>query len=481
MYTIPYFLKDELKNRLISKISAFSDSFVDTIVNNLTNPNIQNKYIDIISIIHRDTRKLIADIIKDIFECLDNKYKESEDRKKFYTINKSNVERTITTIFGDVTFKRTYYLSKIDDEPHFILDEALNLPKYDRYDPIVKGMAVDLYSKTNLSLSGQIIGNTLTDLPNLGNNEALKTIPRQSVYNWIKDWNNPKINFQERKTPKILYVMSDEKYIGCQDQDNDIMIKSFVVFEGVEKVSKGRNKLKNKIVLNMISKQPWVEFSDTLFQIYNSREIEKIYLLGDGANWIKSGLSELKVEPEMEIKHLLCEFHFKQAIHHITSDEDYREILLLSFKNDTKKQFDSFVEEIKKENPNRLDIIEKKRNYIFNNYQAIKDMLDSNIGSSMESHISHYVANQFGSRPKGYSSQNISKYIDISNYHNNGFNIYNLYTRTYDKNETIIIDEKEINYSLFEKSQKSNIPIINNGENTNLFKSLNGLSHDVYL
>ena len=241
MYTIPYFLKDELKNRLISKVSIFSNNFVDNIVDDLTNPNIQNKYIDIISTIHRDTRKLIADIIKDIFECLDNKYKESEDRKKFYTINKSNVERTITTIFGDVTFKRTYYLSKIDDEPHFILDEALNLPKYDRYDPIVKGMAVDLYSKTNLSLSGQIIGNTLTDLPNLGNNEALKTIPRQSVYNWIKDWNNPKIKFKERETPKILYVMSDEKFIGCQDQDNDIMIKSFVVFEGVEHVSKGRN------------------------------------------------------------------------------------------------------------------------------------------------------------------------------------------------------------------------------------------------
>lgn len=34
-----------------------------------------------------------------------------------------------------------------------------------------------------------------------------------------------------------------------------------------------------------------------------------------------------------------------------------------------------------------------KKNYIFNNYKAIKDMLESNIGSSMESHISQCVSN----------------------------------------------------------------------------------------
>ena len=32
--------------------------------------------------------------------------------------------------------------------------------------------------------------------------------------------------------------MADEKFIGCQDLDNDLMAKCFVVFEGLEKDGK---------------------------------------------------------------------------------------------------------------------------------------------------------------------------------------------------------------------------------------------------
>lgn len=479
MYTIPYFLKDLLKKRLNNAFSSFSQIIIDNIVSCLTNPNDKNKYISVISEIQEQSKLLIVKIIADIFESFDEQYKYSSNRKLYYNINKSNVSRTITTLFGEVTFKRTYYQSKIDNSLHFVLDEALNLPKNDRYDPIIKAMAINTYSKTNMSLSGQIIGEQLTDISNLGDNDAIRTIPRQSIFNWIKDWNNPKIKFNERTTPKIIYVMGDEKYIGCQNQENDIMIKSFVVFEGVEQVSKGRRRLVNRTIINIISKQPWIEFSDILFEMYDSTKIEKIYLLGDGANWIKEGIKELKMEPTMEIKHLLCEFHYKQAIHHITTDELEREILLLSVNTSIKKDFSNLVNEIIRNNPNRKEIIEKKRNYIINNYTAIKDMLASDIGSSMESHISHYVANMFGSRPKGYSTSNIQKYLDISNYSNNNFNVFSIYLNTYSNTESITLNEKEINYSTIEKNIGSNIPIINNGRCNAKLDALNKLAHGI--
>ena len=65
------------------------------------------------------------------------------------------------------------------------------------------------------------------------------------------------------------------------------------------------------------------------------------------------------------------------------------------------------TDEIINNYPNRTETIEKKVNYILNNYNQIKDMLEANIGSSMEAHISHCVANQFGSRPKEYFSSRI--------------------------------------------------------------------------
>ncbi len=213
--------------------------------------------------------------------------------------------------------------------------------------------------------------------------------------------------------------------------------------------------------------------------LYDSQKVEKIYLLSDGAKWLKSGISELKVEPEMEVKHLLCEFHYKQAINHITTDKEEREILKLSFKDDPKNEFIKLVDEIIRYNPNRKDTIEKKKNYILNNYNSIKDMLDFNIGSSMESHISHYVSNQFGSRPKGYSSERIEDYISISNFYNNNFNIFNLYINTYDNKEVAVINEDNINYSMFERKDRTNIPIINNGAKTPKYNAINGLAHNV--
>ena len=481
MFNIPFFLKDVIKNKLESQFKYFSDNIIKAIVDCLIDPDNKHKYVSIISNIEKETKELIVKIIADIFEILDQQYFESKNRKLFYESNKPNVSRTITTIFGEVYFKRHYYQSKVDGSYHFALDEALNLPKYDRYDPIVKAKAINTYSKTNMSLAGKITGEQLTDLSNLSTNECIKTIPRQSVYNWIKDWNIPKLKYEEKPTPNILYVMSDENFIGCQDKENDIMIKSFVVFEGVKHISKGRNELVNKTVINVVSPKPWIEFTDILYDIYDSQKVEKIYLLSDGANWIKSGLSELKVEPEMEVKHLLCEFHYKQAINHITTDKDEREILKLSFKDDTKKDFIKLIDEIIEKNPNRKDTIEKKKKYILNNYNAIKDMLNSDIGSSMESHISHYVANQFGSRPKGYSSERIMDYINISNFCNNNFNIYNLYINSYDNSEVITINESEINYSMFEKRSGSNIPIINNGHNTPTYKDIKNIAHNAVI
>lgn len=51
--------------------------------------------------------------------------------------------------------------------------------------------------------------------------------------------------------------------------------------------------------------------------------------------------------------------------------------------------------------------------------------MENNIGSLMESHISHCIANMFLSRHKGYPYKNINKYLEINDYKNNYLNIFN--------------------------------------------------------
>ena len=108
MSSISQFWTNLLKERIKSEISEITNQMVDGILNSLTSNN-YNKYIALVSEIEENSRKLIAKIIKETFEGLDFEYSNTIERKRKYVINKSNVERTLITIFGEIKFKRTYF------------------------------------------------------------------------------------------------------------------------------------------------------------------------------------------------------------------------------------------------------------------------------------------------------------------------------------------------------------------------------------
>lgn len=150
------------------------------------------------------------------------------------------------------------------------------------------------------------------------------------------------------------------------------MIKCFVTFEDVHTVSKNRNMLTNRFVFSTCSKNPWKVFMDTIALRYDFTKIKNIALIGDGGNWIKSGISELRLNSCNLVKYYLCEFHFKQAIHNIIADEQKRNILIRIFNNYSKKQFINATNIILKYHQERTSTIKQKLDYIITNYSYIK-------------------------------------------------------------------------------------------------------------
>ena len=102
-------------------------------------------------------------------------------------------------------------------------------------------------------------------------------------------------------------------------------------------------------------------------------------------------------------------------------------------------------------------------------------MLSLNIGSSMESHISHLIASFFAARPKGYSSKNIDKYLKLNDFKNNNYNIFNIYMNSYSNNDVISINQEHLDFSLFEKSNATSLPILKRGEVTPTYDALHHL------
>ena len=122
----------------------------------------------------------------------------------------------------------------------------------------------------------------------------------------------------------------------------------------------------------MLGLNSWIiSLNVTTFQ-----KIRHIYLLADGGNWIKNGLHELKLYAQNKPQFCLCEFHFKQAINHISSDKDERKNLLEIFNTKPFEEFKKRIDELIVINPNRKETITNKYNYIKNNKSAIKRMLN---------------------------------------------------------------------------------------------------------
>ena len=68
-----------------------------------------------------------------------------------------------------------------------LIDKYFNLPKYDHYDPIIKSIAINNAFNTSQAQSARDISSITNGLSYFIDKEKVFNIPRQSIYNWIKN------------------------------------------------------------------------------------------------------------------------------------------------------------------------------------------------------------------------------------------------------------------------------------------------------
>lgn len=487
MNIIPQNYRFELKNMLKNEISHYIDNITDDFVDNLFSTS-NNKYISLIANLEQSIKNILLNIIVKTINYFDKKFRNSKERKNNFHINIKYDHRAFETPFGLLEFYRTYYESKDRTNHFYFIDELIGLDKYARFDALTKATAIDYSIKTNQKVAGEITRDKFNSIKENLYDFFNNSIPRQTINRWIKEWNIPKINYNPISIlGTTLYIMADEKWIheqiyGKKEEDKVkhkyIMSKCFVAFSGIEQIKK-RKILKDKFVFLTSSKTPWDDFINQVSLVYDFSKLEKIVFLSDAGSWLVAGFHDLKLYPHNKIIPCLCEFHVRQKVNRITTKEEYRDKLNTYIDENKKKEFKELmitIKENKKDNPKRVEKLEEYENYIIKNWKKIKNMANSECKSSMESHISHYVASYFSSRPKAYGRTNIETLLKLQEAKINGINIKELYLKTYKDLEQKTYDEKELNFSLFEKSS-SNVPILKLGYVNNLYKALYGLSH----
>lgn len=452
MTSISQNYNEMIKNLIINEISKAT---INLTINSIDNVN---NYINLIKSFDEVVNKGIILAIKSYIENLDYEYTNSYERKQKYNI-KDYCERTILTIFGEITIKRHFFKSKLDNKSFCYVDRKLGLKKYQYFDPYIQALVIEKASEDSISKAcrdiNELIGNRVTL------NKKTKYLSRQSARNIIlNSLLSEEVN-TELDTPEELYIIADEKWISTQrkkdgskhkknDHDKKVMTKSIVIFDGYNKDGK-RRYLKNKKVFASPTKNIIDESLDYINNVYNIDKIKRIFVMGDGANWIKNLPQHYNFNKDIDVIFCLDKFHLKQALHHLAMSQSYEVYLLKFVLENNKKSFDVLVDFIKNNNPKREDTINRKYEYIISNWKVIQNLYKYKMSCPMESQISHNIACLTSSRPKGYSHIMLDKILSLRLNNINGQNTKKLFFNNFNSIKIKSISIEHLNYDIFDK------------------------------
>lgn len=423
----------------------FSDNLKKEL-NKFSTSNVFN-YIGLLSNLDSSLCDIAKRSLTTIFSSIDKSYSNSSDRKRKYHI-KAHHSRTILTVFGEVTFSRTFYTDKHNKGSFCYLDRFLGLHKHDYFDPYIKALIIEYSSNNSIptvcSMINEFIGNRIK----LSN--KIKYLSRQSVRNIILSSKLSVPTKKELPTPNTLYIIADEKYVHTQYNDkNKVMVKSIVVFDNI--LGKKRKFLNNKKIFASYENKFIDEVLDYLYYTYNTDKVKNIFIMGDGAKWIKSLTGYFKFNKDTKVIFALDKFHFKQAIHHICNNKKLEDILSSYIINNEKESFIEVCNDLIISYPHRLDTITTKKEYILNNWNYILNLYRYKLSCPMESQISHNLAYLLTSRPKGYSLTMLNKILKIRLLYRNKENIKLLYLNNFNNKDIVPFNKEYLNFDIYNR------------------------------
>ena len=385
----------DFEEKVISLMTEFLKSSMET--GGLS--NFTDNLMDNLMQLGYDLTKFSLEYAEDII------FKIKERKQQFESLEKDN--RKIVTIFGEIDFKRRYYLDKENNQRVYLLDEYIKIAPNERLLENVETRLIEEAIQTNYETAGKVV--------------SYKTeISKQTVMNKISEL---KINLSEEKVAAKrvvdnIYCIADEDHVHLQKGGIEEP-RLVVIYDSIIKNGK-RTQLCNKKHFGGVYKGKiddlWEEVLRYLDSTYELDKVKNVYVLGDGANWIKTGIEWLP-----KSINVLDKFHLMKAVNGIVGKETkeneeekseykrkiYRSFYALDFEQTKEIVYEILAEEMEETTRKRK---EKLLQYILNNKEGISNLYKYQKqlhGCSAEGHVSHLYSVRLSSRPLGWKTVNV--------------------------------------------------------------------------
>ena len=382
--------------------------------------------------------QLGLDLIAETFERMDEELRTSGFRRKKWVISRRD-KTTLITSLGTVAYHKTLFKNKDTGACEYLLDRIMGLESHVRMTEDAEAQMLEEAVDSSYRKGGQRV--SLSD-----------KVSKQTVKNKIH-----KLTFMEEekqvKKPKkqvpYLYIDADEDHVSLQylekkgdiakPKSNTSMPKIAYVYEGIETQApkSERFQLINAKYFGGLyegSKKVeefWREIYHYIVETYDLDYVKKIYIKGDGAGWIKSGVKWIAGST-----FVLDKFHMQKYItlatsHLWDSAEDARKELYQAIHKRAKWMAIGTFEKILNvtESESQRKKVKRSITYILGHWNGIMEGLKNKgaqVGCSAEGHVSHIYADRMSSRPLGWSKHGVHQMAKLRIYKANNGNMLEL-------------------------------------------------------
>ena len=309
--------------------------------------------------------------------------------------------RQVVTQLGVVSYHRTYYASHSGGYCYPI-DQVVGLESYQRVSSGVGLGLVETAREMSYAKASRVVTGGL--------------VTKQTVMRKIREA-VPAVEPVVRQKVAVLHVDADEDHVKLQTGDSRI-VPLVSVYEGIER-NGTRGICKNVFHCSEFGKKTedlWEEVLTEMERRYDLTDT-KIYLHGDGAPWIKAGLEWL---PNSVF--VLDRYHSNKALKGAVSGIDrksrcqYECHLRQALNEGDRDYFCSVRDSLLARWPEREKTIMEATNYLLSNFDAIhiySTDAEARNGGATEPHVSHVLSSRLSSRPMGWSSKTLKKFVPI--------------------------------------------------------------------
>lgn len=327
-------------------------------------------------------------------------------KKRGLVVERRDESRKVFTRFGEVSFARSYYRDNRNQEYIHPVDKVVGLESYERISLSVSSDLANHSAEVSYGQSSRHV----TD----GN------VSRQTVMNKVRKINDLTLKgFEHKRNLKILHISADEDHVPMQDGSNT-WVPLITVYEGVRWVCKGRYECINPRHFSIYGEKIedlWFTVSSWIYENYEG--YEKIYVHGDGASWIRSGIRCIS-----KAVFVLDDYHQNKALMRATgSQPEIREEIRDSLNSCDRKEFYRLMKELQLniESENELIRVSEFKRYIRSNWDGIVIKRTERCGGCCaEGQVSHVLSARLSSRPMGWSHEGLSYMTRLRTYWVNG-------------------------------------------------------------